>query len=327
MRDMATTRPKWWLAVGVAALIAVAFALLVDLRAVWAQLRAADWRYLAGASAALLAGIVVYAWRWRWLMGNQPGWWQTFYAANVGHAVNVLLPFRMGEAARIVVMGRGQRPPAAEVAASVVVEKLLEQIMRLLALGGALAVGLGLRVSPLTALGAAGLLALAFAGLVWLGRNRERVLARAPAWLARLPRVKEDRARQALGSLLTGLAIAATPRRLAVALALSGAVWACYWAFAALALRALPGAAHLAGLLPLSLGALALAPASAPAQPGVYHAALVVPLSLVGFGETLLTAYAVVLHALLMAWMLSLGLWSLARSGLRAQAVVGRPVY
>jgi hypothetical protein len=324
---MQTKRRQWWLGAGLAALIGAAFVVLVDLRAVAAQLRAADWRYLSAASAALLAGIGVYAWRWRWLMGNQPGWWRTFHAANVGHALNVMLPFRVGEAARIVVMGRGERPPMPEVAASVVVERLLEQIMRLAALSGAVVFGLGLQVSPLTVGGVVGFLGLAFGGLVWLQRNRERVLARAPAFLGRLPRLDEARARHGLGSLLDGLAVAATPARLAVALALSGVLWACYWAFGALALAALPGAAQMANLLPLSLGALALAPASAPAQAGVYHAALVVPLSLVGFGETLVTAYAVVLHALLMAWMLSLGLWALARSGVPARALLNHRAY
>jgi hypothetical protein len=316
-----------WVAVWLAALIGVAFALFVDLRAVAAQLRAADWRYLAAASAALLAGIGVYAWRWRWLMGNEPGWWRTFHAANVGHGLNLLLPFRVGEAARIVVLGRSGQPPMAKVAASVVVERLLEQIMRLGALGGALVFGLGLKVSPLAGAGAVGFLAAAFGALVWLRHNHARVLAWAPAALGRLPRVDEGRVRQGLSSLLDGLAAAGAPGRVAVALGLSAVLWACYWAFGALALRALPGAAHLASLLPLSLGALALAPASAPAQAGIYHAALVVPLSLVGFGETLVTAYAVVLHALLMIWMLSLGLWALARSGVPASALVSRKTY
>jgi hypothetical protein len=59
----------------------------------------------------------------------------------------------------------------------------------------------------------------------------------------------------------------------------------------------------------------------------VYHASLVVPLSLVGFGETLLSAYALVLHALLMVWMLGLGLWALARSGMPASVLLGRRAY
>lgn len=323
-RDMVQSRRNAWLAVVLVVVIVVAFALVVDLRAVAAQLRAANALYLAAASAALLAGLGLHAVRWRWLLGNRPGWLRTFHAANVGHAVNVLLPLRAGEAARIVVMGQGGGPALAEVTASVVVERLLEQIMRLAALGGALVFGLGFAASPPAVAGAFAFLALAFGALLWLRRNQALVLARLPPLAGRLPRLDEARARQSLTRLLTGLEAAAAPSRLAAALALSVGAWACFWAFGVLALAALPAASQLTTLLPLSLGALAMAPASAPAQPGVYNAAIVVPLAVLGFGETLLTAYAVVLHALLMIWMLGLGLLALGQIGMPARSILRR---
>ena len=313
------------LTLGFITLTLVGFALLVDLRAVAAQVVAADGRYLLAASGALLAGLVAYAARWWWLLGQRPRLLSTFNAANVGHAVNVLLPLRVGEPARIVVLGRTSPVSLGEATSSVVVERLLEQVMRLAALGGAVAFGLGLRLSPVAVAAALGLLAAAVGGALWVRRNRDRVLQSLPPRLARLPRVTEAGARQALAGLLVGLEQAATPRRLAGAVALSLVAWGCFWACTALALAALPGALSGAQVVTLSLGALALAPPSAPAQPGIYHASVVAPLSALGYATAGLTAYAVVLHALLMGWMLVLGLVGLALSGAGLGEVLAGP--
>jgi len=57
------------LTLGLTAVSLLFFVFLVDLRAVAAELRAADGRYLAAASLALLAGLGLYAVRWWWLLG------------------------------------------------------------------------------------------------------------------------------------------------------------------------------------------------------------------------------------------------------------------
>jgi uncharacterized protein (TIRG00374 family) len=288
---------------------------LVDLRAVAEVVSRSDWRYLAAASAALLAGTSVYAVRWNLLLGRRAGWPRTFYAACVGHAVNCLVPLRLGEAARIVVLGRGARLPMGEVTSSVLVERLWEQVMRLSALAAALAFGAGLRPSPSALAGALAVLAVAAAAIAWTLRRQAWLLARVPPTLARLPRLQESGVRQALTRLLAGLALATSPRRLVQGALTSLGAWALFWAFHALALRALPTHFSLAEVTTLALATLALAPPSAPTAPGIYHASLVVPLTLVGYSETTLAAYAVVLHALLMGWYLALGLLGLARGG------------
>jgi uncharacterized protein (TIRG00374 family) len=293
---------------------------LVDLRAVAEVVRRSDWRYLAAASAALLAGTGAYALRWNLLLGRRAGWPRTFYAACVGHAVNSLVPLRLGEAARIVVLGRGARLPMGEVTSSVLVERLWEQAMRLSALGAAVAFGAGLRPSPSALAGALAVLAAAAAGIAWILRRQAWLLARVPPALARLPRLEEAGIRHALARLLAGLALATSPRRLAQGALTSVGAWALFWVFHALVLQALPTEFSLAEITTLALATLALAPPSAPTAPGVYHASLVVPLAVVGYSETTLAAYAVVLHALLMGWYVALGLLGVARGGRPALA-------
>lgn len=308
-----------WGTVAAIVVILILFAVFVDWRMVVDQLRRSDWRYLVAASVALVIGLALYAARWRALLTTKLRWRSTFHAANVGHAVNTLIPMRAGEPARIVMLGRSESASIAEVTSSVVVERLFEQIMRLTAFTSAVAVGVGLTISPGTIVGALAFVSLALGGMIWLIRNRESVLARWPVVLARIPRVTEPGARSLLGSVLAGFAGIATPRQFITGLAWSLLTWACFAIFHALALLALQLNLPAPQLLSMSLGALALAPPSAPTQPGVYHASVVVPLTAIGFDDATLTAYAVILHALQMAWMVGLGLWALWQSGASAK--------
>jgi len=313
MAGMKLSLRAWLGAGGLVLFTGVLLAIFVDLGAVAAQLQAANARYLVAASVPLLAGLALYALGWRWLMGNRPRVGPVWHAANVGHATNIVLPLRLGEAARVALLARAGAVTAGGAASSVVVERLLIQVMRTAALGGAIVFGVGLPVSPATVGGAVAFLVASFGAILLLRRARAAILRRGPALAARLPRLTEASARATLTNLLNGLDVAAAPGRLAAAMALTVGSWACFWGFHALVLLALPEAFSVEQLLAMSLGALALAPPSSPAQPGVYHASVVAPLVVVGFGETTLTAFAVLLHALMMFWMLGLGALGLVR--------------
>jgi hypothetical protein len=315
-----------WQLIGLVAMIGLIlaiFVLFVDVRVVGQQLRAAEPRYLLAASVSLLVGLGAYARRWRLLLGNKPDLLPTFHASNIGHAGNILLPARAGEAARIVAMGRSDAVTVAEATSSFVVERLFEQIMRLVVLAGAVVYGVGLQLSAGTIAGGIIFLALAFAGIAWLVGHQQIALAKGPLWLARLPRVTEAGARQSLADLLTNLVNIAAPRQLALVVLWSAIPWLCFGGFFYLALLALPAGFPPHERLAISLGALALSPPSAPTQPGVFHASVVAPLAAIGFNSEALTAYAVLLHGLEMVWMIGLALWGLTQMGFsRAQSEI-----
>jgi hypothetical protein len=302
-------------------LILALFAIFVDLPAVVQQLRTAEARFFAAASLLFLAGLLAYAGRWRLLLANKPSLGHTFHASNVGHAGNILIPARAGEAARILVMSASDAVSITEATSSFVVERLLEQLMRLAALAGAIGFGVGITLSSGSILGGLSLLLLAFAAVAWLLRHQDSVLARGPAWLARLPRVTETRSRQTLADLLANLSAIARPSQLGLLLFYSSLTWACFWGFFYLTLLALAESVPSGQQLALSLAALALSPPSAPTQPGVFHASLVAPLAAVGYDAESVTAYAVLLHIQQMVWMIGLALWGLARIRLSPRAL------
>jgi uncharacterized protein (TIRG00374 family) len=303
------------LTLGLIVLILVLFAALVDLQAVWTQLRRANWRFAFGAVGMLLLGLGLYALRWQMLLTHRAPLPEVFHAANIGHMINILVPLRAGEAARVAAISRGPGVPLSMSASSVAVERWLEQLMRLTALGGAIVLGGGRQVSSGTILGGLASIVLALVVMTALVKGRTKVVAHGARWLSRLPRVAEARARDGLAGFLEGLSGVASARRLAVACLWSILTWLCFLGFHYLTLRALPVTFASLQLLAVSLGSLALAPPSAPTQPGIYHASVVAPLGLLGYSPASITAYAVLLHGLQMVVMISLGTWGVGRLG------------
>jgi glycosyltransferase 2 family protein len=285
----------------------------VDFATVVRQLRRADGRYLLAACLALLLGLAAYSNRWRALLAHKPGWMATFHAGNVGHMFNILIPFRAGEPARVLVLSQNQGLSLAEVTASVVVELTIEGVMRLAALIGALALGVGL--APRLAVVGLLLLTLHISLIILVVRRQEWVLAHLPGYLARLPRLTEESARAGLTNLLNGLATVTSPRQVGMAVLWSITIWGSFSLFHYLILLALDLEILASHALVISLGALALAPPSAPTQPGVYHTVVIGSLALAGFNLNAVTSYAIILHALQMAWMIGLGSWGLSQTG------------
>jgi len=305
----ASTSLRWMLSAAAIILIVLLFPRLVDVPAALRAVRQSDWRLDLLASLAFVAGLVAYAQRWRLLLAGKPRLGETFQAANAGHAANILLPFRAGEALRVAMLSRSASLPLAEINASVVVERGIEQVMRVLALAGALVTGLRLQLAPAALIGIGGMLLLLTWGAVWALRHQADVLVHGSRLLARAPGISETRARQGLAAALAGINDAAASGQIRRALGWSVITWGCFWGFQMLTLAALNGA----GVAPsswaaLCLGVLFIAPPSAATQPGIYHAALVAPLALLGFDRAGLTAFAVLLHLQQMLWMIGLAL-------------------
>lgn len=299
----------------VVVIIAILFFLLVEIEDVVRQLETADPRYLVAASLALILGLIGFAARWRALLEYKPDLLFTFHACNLGHAGNILIPFRAGEAIRILIMGSAKIVSYTEATTSFVVERLFEQMMRLLALGIAVFVGVGLELTPATVIGGIGVLVLGFGAIAWLVGHQDFTLKHGMRFLAKLPRVTDEAARQSISDLLENLEAVSKPRQFISILFLSLLTWFLFWCFFYLTLLALDTGLTPDQQLALSSAALALSPPSAPTQPGIFHASIVVPLAAIGFDIETLTAYAVLLHIIEMFWMVGLAIWALIATG------------
>lgn len=298
---------------------ALVLALLgIDLRRVAQALGQAEYVYLVPAAVGMLAYLVSRAVRWRLLLGPGVSLSRCFWITNIGYLVSNVLPFRLGDPARAVVIGRGGEVSTVAALSTVVVERVLDMLMVVALLAGVApfvsgagsAVSAGLIAGGVALVAAAVLLLLAFRP-DW-GR---RLVRRALGWV---PRLDVERWVRTLDGLFEGLAPLRSGRRGLALLAWSVVTWACvvayYWAILRAFLVRPPAPAVPFLVCVVGLG---MAIPSSPGAVGVFHAVarygLTVPFG-VEADQAVTVAFA--LHAFQYVIGSLLGLVGLARESL-----------
>ena len=285
--------------------VTVVFAYLavrgVDWGRARAALRSSDPWWLVPAFAALAVAVPLRAIRWRYLFApeTRPPLGATTRALLVGYFFNNVLPARAGEAARVVALHRSSDTSRAELAATVVVERVFDVLSLVVLLFVASPwlpnVSWATSAAILAGILGAGCV-LVVAGVAVWGERPFRLLLRP---LAFLPFLAEERLGRAALHLTHGLAAVRRPR-----LFLAAAVWTTLsWLGLALStwfvLRAFHlGLSPLAGLLTVIAINLALILPSSPAAVGVFEAATLVALSAYGVSTSEALPVALVLHLL-----------------------------
>jgi glycosyltransferase 2 family protein len=94
----------------------------------------ANLSWLLLAMALQLLAVIIRAQRWVVLLGEKGRLADSFWAQGVGYLFTNVLPFRMGEPARVIIMGERCRLPIMQLAASAMVERLLDVATIVLAL-------------------------------------------------------------------------------------------------------------------------------------------------------------------------------------------------
>jgi uncharacterized membrane protein YbhN (UPF0104 family) len=121
-----TTAAKWARLVG--AILLTGTLLYLAMRGVafdeaWQVMRRMRWPYMGAAIVLTLISPFVRAWRWQELYDyDAPGFWLLFRAIVTGQTLNLAVPFRTGEVARVLIAG-GRKLDAA---GTVALEKLLD---------------------------------------------------------------------------------------------------------------------------------------------------------------------------------------------------------
>jgi uncharacterized protein (TIRG00374 family) len=271
----------------------------VDLGDVSTAVRESEWGWLAPAVALLALATAIRALRWQLLFSaaTRPALGPISIALLVGLFFNVILPFRAGEAARLLSLHRRTRNSRTEIAATVVIERVYDVAGLLLLLFVALP-----WLPRVSWLKAAAWLALAFgiavavaiAFLTLRGEDATRLLLR----LARLLPLSLERRDRATANFMRGLAGFRSMRTGLVAASLTLAsllVYAvCFWVVTLAFDLELPLGA---GVLVTVTTGLALILPAPPAGLGVFEAAAVGALGVYGLSLSQALPYALVVHA------------------------------
>lgn len=119
-----------WVGIGISlALVVYLFSFSgVDYGQLWPSLAAAEVPVLLAAAALLAGSLVIRAWRWQYLLKplKKVGFSNSMSATSIGLMANMILPIRLGEIVRAVVLGYREGIDKSASFATVVVDRLLD---------------------------------------------------------------------------------------------------------------------------------------------------------------------------------------------------------
>lgn len=252
---------------------------------------------------------------WRTLLQNKANYSQVFFTVTEGYLLNNLLPFRLGEVARALLLSQKASLPFWEVLSTIVIERILDLAM---------AVGLILITLPFVvgaswageaAFGAGSLVVVGLVVLYMLARNREWAIRLYEKLGARWPillRIGGGR----VTAFLTGLSVLTAGTLFFKAIAWSFTNWLVALAqYYILMLAFFPHAKLLWAAFALGVAALGIAAPSSPGALGVLELSIVGALALFGLNSSTALAYAIVSHVFNYLSNGLLGSYALARDG------------
>jgi hypothetical protein len=323
-------RKKTWIVVGVSTvLLFILFPFFIDLGDLARLFRTINWWEVVVVSAALLVGYIFLTLRLRYILLNKAGWWETFYANSIGFMYHIAL-FVPAMVGRVVAIGAVTPISMPQAYSALLVERLLEQVMRLSAVILALFLLSSKQVQPAISVGGTMVLVIAlFGAIFWTVRRRKQVIEALASRLSRWGYSSEAQIRSTASTMLQSLDAVSSTRRLIISLLLSLAAWISFYAFYALVLAALPLPLGTNQRLLTAAVVLVVMPPSINVMLIVYH--IVVIALLVTFqltNPTVAAAYAITLHLVQMICWIILGTWASRQTGLdRHQMINAVKIY
>jgi glycosyltransferase 2 family protein len=296
-----------WIGTSISLALLIYLFARVDYGQLWLSLASADLFLLLLASVLLMGTLVLRAWRWQYLLKplKSVKFSNSMSATAIGLMANMLLPMRLGEIVRAVVLGQRERIDKSASFATVVVDRLLDGFTILFILLVLLMVA-PLPFDPgwqqrLRWGGMAFFLLYGgvFALLFYLHRAPTQVLQAVRRLCSRLPTRWVDRFCQFLESFSEGLHILDCREYLGQIIATSLVLWGLMGAYNFLIVLAFQ--LHLpptVGFILLVAQAAAVMLPASPGFVGTHHAASVACLSLWGVTPEAALSVALVMHAI-----------------------------
>jgi uncharacterized protein (TIRG00374 family) len=278
-----------------------------DLHVVWKAIEAVDWRLAFLGFLSVVLGIAAVASRW-WLLfypdHARRSWLNLLRGVIVGQSVNLLLPARLGEVARIYFTGLAERISKTRVLSTIIVERVTDTAA--MALGIVILVltmsvpvwmknsGIAFIILAIGVVVVAATISLWGEAVVSHFERTRRIGLRIIAWV---------RATLIAFRSLRSWRVSAGAGTLAVVI-LGFSVLTNYLLIAAMGIH-VPVIASLFLLIVMRVGA---APPSLPGRLGVFHYFVVLALSFFGVDRSLALACAFLIYAVVVLPVLACGI-------------------
>jgi uncharacterized protein (TIRG00374 family) len=300
---------------------------------VWSGLESSNVWWTLPSLGLFAAATAVRTIRWRSVISaeRRPPFSPIGRALLIGYFFNNVLPARAGEPARIIALNRESELSPAEIAATVVVERVLDVACLLLLFALALpwlpSLGWNMAAAWILAGAVIALLVL----LVLLALGEEPLLRRVLSPFTRLPGLRDEHVIGVAQSLSRGLSTLRTFRSVAIAVGWTLLSWLLLAASSWVLMLGFDfGLSPFAGLVVIVAAGLASILPALPAGIGIFEAATVLALDAYSVSHSQALSYAVVFHAINVVPFLAVGaplvwrhadLWRTARwSGSSEQA-------
>ena len=306
--------------------------------------------------AAILFAFGLRAARWRFILAsNYPvGFWQAFHPLMIGFMINCVLPGRVGELARPLVLNRKEAVPISTGLATVAVERIFDLIILLLLF---LAVSSVVRIAPgfnvtfggyrlnyevlitvFNSMLKIGFLMVIGLFLVTLGKTRElanRLILSAPELLffastSSRDWLKEKVSRPAvriIENIASGMALIKDPKRIIICFIYSLAVWfftaLSYYLFSIGCPQINLTLSEITAVMVIICFVIALP--SVPGYWGLWEAGGVFAMLLFGVSESEAAGYTLANHAVQIVPVVLVGLVSAWISGVNIRQVYEQP--
>lgn len=275
---------------------------------------AKGWNLLAGVGLLLLS-LVTRATAWFVLLGGQVAWLRVFFTMNVGYLFNNLLPFRLGEIGRALLLDRLTDLKFWQVASTILIERAFDLILTSGLVLGLIPLIIGVEWARAAAVGLGSVVLLGILFLFGLARNRERVSSWLDILGARWPWVQRLTA-QRFESFVSGLSALIDVRRFVTVFCLMTLVWLFLLGEHVIVLRAyLPQASWVWAGFALGVSAMGVVVPSSPGFVGVVEASIMGALAIFRVNPAQSLAFALSVHAFYVLITILLGMIGLFREG------------
>ena len=323
-----TRKGQWQLWVGLfigVACLAAVFIFYARPGEIIESLRHVHLGYLAIGALGIVAFLFLRAVRWRFMLDSGPPFSQVFHIQNIGYMLTQLLPFRLGDVARAILIGNVPPITIAQGISTMVVERLLDMLFIVVLLPFTLS---GITTLPDWMRSFAVFSGFAAIGgivvLVIAANQRERATRLADGVLARLlPFLDRAAWVRRFDELLIGLKSLTTLRDGLILTILSILIWVPILVAYFFTMRAvgLNPTWVMAGFV-VCAAAFSVAVPSTPGQAGPFHFAVITALQLYGQPAAPSAAFAFLYHVLNIVMMLIFGVIGILGTGVTFRHVL-----
>lgn len=301
----------------------------------WQAIISINYFILAVGGILLVFSNVIRAARWKILLSPQKSVRTAplFEATMMGYMGNNVLPFRLGEVLRAMVVSKRHGLKVSGVGASIVVERGLDMFSFLILAGiYAVLVPTFETARLLALLGLAALMLGIILGF-WVNRHHDKFKARVDVWSKGMAEKGHPKRAEHLVSIFKGLeTIWRMPQPMQVILQ-TLLLWFLYFMVTFLALASFDFGLNAIELWKVSsillvFTTLSLSIPAAPGAVGTYHGAVLAALILFNIDSDAARAFAIVMHLMNYLLYTPIGAWYLMKAGLsldlaRSQEEIG----